>query len=87
LSSGTRTYWKSRSLAFSFICSDPGDWAYYRMDEERKGFKMDYVTIDKNQIALSAVWAVAVAAIASRVVYAAIHGEDFYAFGPFTGSY
>jgi hypothetical protein len=57
------------------------------MDEERKGFKMDYVTIDKNQIALSAVWAVAVASIASRVVYAIANGEDFYAFGPFTGSY
>jgi hypothetical protein len=72
---------------FSFIHSDPGDWAYNRMDEERKGYKVDYVTIDKNQIALSAVWALAVAAIASRAVYAITHGEDFYAFGPFTGSY
>jgi hypothetical protein len=81
------SYWKSYSLVFSFIRSDPGDWAYNRMDEERKGYKVDYVTIDKNQVALSAVWAIAVAAIASRVVYSIANGEDFYAFGPFTGSY
>jgi hypothetical protein len=72
---------------FPFIHADPGDWAYNRMDEERKGYKTDYVNIDKNQIALSAVWALAVAAIASRAVYAITNGEDFYAFGPFTGSY
>jgi hypothetical protein len=57
------------------------------MDEERRGRKMDYVTIDKNQIALSAVWAVAVACIVARLVYSISNGEDFYAFGPFTGSY
>jgi hypothetical protein len=48
---------------------------------------MDYVTIDKNQIALSGVWAVAVACIVARLVYSISNGEDFYAFGPFTGSY
>jgi hypothetical protein len=72
---------------FSFICSDPGDWAYSRMDEERKNYKTDYVTIDNKQIALTVVWSLAVIAIASRLAYALSHGEDFYAFGPWTGSY
>jgi hypothetical protein len=81
------SYWKSHSLVFSFIRSDPGDWAYNRMDEERKNYKTDYVTIDNKQIALTVVWSIGVVAIVSRLAYALSHGEDFYAFGPWTGSY
>jgi hypothetical protein len=57
------------------------------MDEERKGYKMDYVTLDNDQLILTVVWAVGVSALVGRAVYAITHGEDFYAFGPFTGSY
>jgi hypothetical protein len=71
------SYWKSHALVFSFIRPDPGDWAYNRMEEERRNYKIDYVTIDNKQIALTAVWSIIVVAIAARSAYALSHGEDF----------
>jgi hypothetical protein len=66
---------------------NPNDWAYNRMQEDTKGTKVDYVTLKQEQIILTVVWSTFVLAIVGRAVYAVSNGVDFYAFGPWTGSY
>lgn len=33
------------------------DWIFERMESKRKGYTLDYVTLDKKQVVLSSVWA------------------------------
>jgi hypothetical protein len=35
---------------------NPNDWATNRMQEDSKGIKVDYVTINQKQIILTVVW-------------------------------
>lgn len=33
------------------------DWIFERMESKRKGYKLDYVTLDSKQVMLSSIWA------------------------------
>lgn len=56
---------------------NPNDWLYSRMEEERLGFKIDYVTIQPKAVALVAVWSTIVLAVVGRAAYAIAYGVDF----------
>ena len=51
------------------------DWAYQKMVERRGGFKRDYVTLDKQQIVLSAIWGVSVTTILAAIFYDVASGN------------
>jgi len=36
--------------------SNPQDWAFNRLEMEKRGMKYDYTTIDTKQIALTVTW-------------------------------
>ena len=56
---------------------NPQDWAYNRMEEERRGFKIDYVTIKPKEVTLVLVWSTVVSAVVGRAVYSIANGVDF----------
>jgi hypothetical protein len=66
---------------------NPQDWAFARMEMGRTGKKIDYSKVDKKSLVLTFVWSGIVAVVGGRVAYAISTGTDFWAFGPFTGSY
>jgi hypothetical protein len=51
-----------------------------RMESERKGFKIDYVTLKTKQIALTLSWSALVIASVSRLAYSINAGENFWQF-------
>jgi len=55
-----------------------------RFMEEKKGIKVDYVTLKKEQVVLTLAWSAIVAAAAGRLVYALSVGENFWAFVKYT---
>jgi hypothetical protein len=56
---------------------NPADWTFSRMEEERRGYKRDYVTIQPKDVALVLVWSTFVSAVVGRGVYCIINGVDF----------
>jgi hypothetical protein len=64
----------------SFSPLDPNDWAFNRFEEEKKGFKTNYTTINTNQVTLTLTWAALVVACAGRAFIALQTGENFWAF-------
>lgn len=59
---------------------NPADWTFTRMEAEKKGFKVDYVKLDKKSIVLTTVWSAIVAAVVGRVVYYLVVQEPFWDF-------
>jgi hypothetical protein len=55
------------------------DWAFERLEAEKKGRKIDYVSLDKKQVVLTVVWGTAITALLSRGVYVALTGESYNA--------
>lgn len=55
--------------------ANPNDWAYNRM----QGYKMDYLTLNNQQIALTLVWSVLILSLGARGIYCAQVGENFWA--------
>ena len=53
------------------------DWIMERMEAEKKGRKIDYVTLDQQQVALTVVWGTAITALLARGVYVAITGDSY----------
>merc|ERR1719203_288494 len=46
--------------------ANPNDWAYNRFQEQEKGFKVDYVTLNEAQILLTTVWGSVVVLLGAR---------------------
>jgi len=47
---------------------NPNDWAFERIESQRKGVKRDYVSINKKQVILSSIWAGIVLWFANQIV-------------------
>jgi hypothetical protein len=56
---------------------NPQDWAYNRMEEQKKGVRYDYVTLNSKQIVLVVSWSAVVAAVIARIVYSTVNHEGF----------
>jgi hypothetical protein len=56
---------------------NPQDWQFNRFEEQKRGVKYDYVTINATDVALVAVWSSVVLGFGGRAVYIAITGEGF----------
>ena len=63
---------------------NPNDWAYNRLESERKGFEIDYVTLDTKSLVLTVVWAFIITTVLGRVAFSLVSKSDFWAFGPFS---
>lgn len=69
------------TLVLSLLSSrNAQDWAFMRMESERKGFKIDYVTLKAKQIVLTLTWSALVIASVSRLAYSLNAGENFWQF-------
>lgn len=55
--------------------SNPNDWAYNRL----KGYNVDYLTIDRKQVALTLVWSALILTLLSRGAYCAVTGDNYWA--------
>lgn len=53
------------------------DWAYERMEADRMGRKIDYVTLQPKSVALRLVWSSIVFAMAGRGIYSYVTGDPF----------
>ena len=53
------------------------DWMYERMEAEKAGRIIDYVKLDKKQVALTTVWSLIITAILGRAAYVYVTGESF----------
>lgn len=53
------------------------DWAYERMEADRNGRTIDYVTLKPKAVGLRLVWSAVVFALGGRAIYSAITGEPF----------
>jgi hypothetical protein len=62
---------------------NPNDWAMDRMYAEKRGIKVDYVTLDPKALTLTLVWSSIVFAVIGRIIVAVTTGVNFWAFGPF----
>jgi hypothetical protein len=62
---------------------NPNDWAFDRMEAQKRGVKLDYVTLDPKAIVLTLVWSTIVFAVLGRAIVALSSGTNFWAFGPF----
>jgi hypothetical protein len=80
-SSGTRNLQSlpriSLTVLFSSWPSDPPDWAYNRMEEEKKGIKIDYTKLDSKTAIKTVVWSVIVVGLVGRTIYSITTGESF----------
>jgi hypothetical protein len=56
---------------------NPPDWTYIRMEDEKRGYVRDYVTLKPKEIAKVAVWSSIVFGLAGRAVYCGITGSSF----------
>jgi hypothetical protein len=56
---------------------NPQDWAYNRMEEQRKGVRYDYVTLNPKQIVLVVCWSAVVMSVIARIVYSTVNHEGF----------
>jgi hypothetical protein len=56
---------------------NPQDWAYNRMEEQKKGVRYDYVTLNPKQIVLVVCWSAVVMAVIARIVYSTVNHEGF----------
>ena len=56
---------------------NPQDWMYNRMEEEKRGIKIDYTRISPKEILLVLVWSSIVVAVVGRGVYSVSAGESF----------
>jgi ABC-type glycerol-3-phosphate transport system substrate-binding protein len=73
--------WGAFSLYISsFSPLDPNDWAFNRFEEEKKGFKVNYTTINSEQVTLTLTWSALVVACAGRAFIALQTGVNFWAF-------
>ena len=53
------------------------DWAYNRMQEEKRGFRIDYYTVNPKDVILVLVWSTGLSLFAGRAIYSVIYGVDF----------
>ena len=56
---------------------NPQDWAFNRMEQEKKGIVYNYTDISAKQIALVLVWSGIVSLFAGRAVYSLVTGVGF----------
>lgn len=61
---------------------NPSDWQYNRMEEQKLGTKVDYLTLKTDQIALTAIWSTIVISGVSRLAYSLVNHVNFWAFLP-----
>ena len=59
---------------------NPNDWAYNRIQEEKRGFKVDYVTLNQKQLFLTLAWAAIVTSVIGRIVFTLATGIGFWDF-------
>ena len=72
---------------FAFISYiQPNDWAYQRYEDQRKGTKRDYVTIDEGQLVLTLSWAAIVFGFIGRASYTFATGDSYWSFLPWMSS-
>lgn len=63
---------------------NPNDWAYDRMQFQKTGRKVDYVSPPEGKtLALVLVWSTLVLSVTGRVAYSLSNHVSFWAFGPF----
>jgi hypothetical protein len=56
---------------------NPPDWTYIRMQDQKKGYKRDYVTLSPIAVAKVLVWSTIVFGLAGRAIYAITTGNRF----------
>lgn len=56
---------------------NPQDWQYNRLEEEKRGMKFDYVTINAVNTAFVLVWSAIVFAFIGRGIYSISNGVGF----------
>ena len=56
------------------------DWAFNRMEMEKKGVKYDYVTLQPKALGLTLVWSAIVAALGGNLAWSLSTGNDFWTF-------
>lgn len=56
---------------------NPNDWAFNRMEEQKRGVKYDYVTLQPKQVVLVVVWSAVVFGVVGRAVYSISNGVGF----------
>lgn len=56
---------------------NPNDWAFNRMEEQKRGVKYDYVTLEAKQVVLVLAWSSVVFAFVGRGVYSISNGVGF----------
>lgn len=59
---------------------NPSDWAYDRMEEQKFGIKIDYLTLKTDKVVLTLVWSAIVFFLGGRAVYSLYFHEDFWSF-------
>jgi hypothetical protein len=56
---------------------NPQDWQYNRLESQKRGIEVDYVTVNTNQVALVIVWSLIVFASIGRLGYSIVNGVGF----------
>jgi hypothetical protein len=56
---------------------NPQDWMFNRMEEQKRGTKFDYVTLEPSKIVLTSIWSVIVIGTAGRALYCLQTGDSF----------
>jgi hypothetical protein len=56
---------------------NPPDWTYVRMEDMKRGYVRDYVTLKPKEIAKVSVWSIIVFALLGRAIYAITTGNSF----------
>lgn len=59
---------------------NPNDWAFNRMEEQKTGKKIDYLTLKTDQIALTAAWSAMVLSGGARLAYCLVNHVGFWDF-------
>jgi hypothetical protein len=56
---------------------NPQDWMFNRMEEQKRGNKFDYVTLEPSKIVLTSIWSVIVISATGRALYCLQTGDSF----------
>lgn len=56
---------------------NPPDWTYVRMQDQKNGYKRDYVTLNPIEVTKVVVWSTIVFGLAGRAIYAITTGNRF----------
>lgn len=56
---------------------NPPDWTYVRMEDEKRGFTRDYVTLKPKEVAKVLVWSSMVMGVVGRSIFCLVTGASF----------